>query len=77
MPAVGPASPIPSRIHSGPQSFGSGPIRRERRREEDEDQETREEEHRGGPRHDDGQAAEVCIHGTLTPIPGHVLRVRE
>ena len=55
----------------------SGPVCRQCRRKEDEDQENREEEHRGGPRQDGGQAAEVWIHGRLTRHPRCVLRRQE
>lgn len=44
------------------------------RREENEDEEDRDEEHRGGPRQDDGQAAEVGIHGLQTQGTLGVLR---
>ena len=53
---------------------GSGPVRRDGRREEDEDQEDRDEEHRGDLRRVGGQAAQVQIHGPLTPDPPVVLR---
>src|SRR4051812_5993208 len=48
--------------------------RRQRRREEDEDEENRDQEHRGGPRQDDGEAAEVDFHGPQTGCVGVVLR---
>ena len=48
--------------------------RRQSRRENDEDQENREEEHRGGPRQDDGQVAEVGSHGVQTRSIHGVLR---
>jgi len=49
-------------------------VRRQRRREEDEDEETRDQEHRGGPRQNDGQAAEVDFHGPQTRWSTFVLR---
>src|SRR4051794_33418651 len=49
-------------------------VRDQGRREEDEDEETREQEHRGGPRHDDGQAPNVDFHGPQTRSPRPVLR---
>ena len=49
-------------------------VRCQRRREEDEDEETRDQEHRGGPRHDGGEVAEVDFHGPQTRLSGLVLR---
>jgi hypothetical protein len=48
--------------------------RSQSRREENEDEEDRDEQHRGGPRQDDGQAAEVDIHGLQTQDGAGVLR---
>jgi len=49
-------------------------VRRQDRREEDEDEETSDQEHRGGPRQNDGQVAEVDFHGPQTTLPAAVLR---